>query len=171
MSITHNDDADREDNATMPLHASTPDDNESPAPRPIRGFLHDPSDGSDSTDFFVEDSSSSLSTSMDYQNKPAEDALQHDSHSSPYGSSPIEPIHSSRPRHGVGTTSHPTAGPMRENSHVVNNQKLENHYGMEEDYSLPSMGPAFSNIRVGCVVLCWGIEQAPSRLLSVLCVD
>lgn len=77
-----------------------------------------------------------------YDHKPAED-VELDRSQSPYSSSPIEPIQTSRPRQGVGTTSSHLS---REESAAYQDPGSE--YAMEEDYALPSMGNGFSNRRV-----------------------
>lgn len=72
--------------------------------------------------------------------KPIDDAELERSQS-PYGSSPIEPVQTSRPRQGVGTASLLSTGES-----VVQDPGSE--YAMEEDYGLPSMGFGLPNRRV-----------------------
>lgn len=83
------------------------------------------------------------SGSATHDRKSAED-VELDRSQSPYSSSPIEPIQTSRPRQGVGTTT---------SSHLsveesAASQDPGSEYAMEEDYGLPSMGYGVSNRRV-----------------------
>lgn len=76
-----------------------------------------------------------------HHNKPI-DEVDLDRSQSPYSSSPIEPIQTSRPRQGVGTSSSNLSTEERAA------QDPGSKYAMEEDYGLPSMGCGFSNRRV-----------------------
>ncbi|CAN8101711.1 unnamed protein product [Discula destructiva] len=72
---------------------------------------------------------------------------------SPYGSSPIEPIQTSRPQQGLGT-----AVLGEKNGSAAAQIDTENEYAVEEeDYSLPSMGVGFPSRRM--------IPHSPSSFL------
>lgn len=87
-----------------------------------------------------------------YDHKPTED-VELDRSQSPYSSSPIESIQTSRPRQGVGTTS--ASHLSIEESAAYQDPGSE--YAMEEDYGLPSMGYGISNRRI--------IPNSPSSFL------
>lgn len=76
--------------------------------------------------------------------KPAE--LEFERTDSPYDPSPTEPIQTSRPRQGVGT-SHPSAYHMDSNA-TPKSQYPHTEYATEQDYTLPSMGYGYPSRRV-----------------------